>query len=56
MLIFMVLTSGQLLVRSMVEEKSNRVIELLLSSCTPRDLMIGKIFGLSGLGILQMLV
>jgi ABC-2 type transport system permease protein len=56
MLIFMVLTSGQLLVRSMVEEKSNRVIELLLSSCTPRDLMIGKILGLSGLGILQMLV
>ena len=56
MLIFMVLTSGQLLVRSMVEEKSNRVIEVLLSSCTPRDLMIGKILGLSGLGILQMLV
>ena len=56
MLIFMVLTSGQLLVRSMVEEKSNRVIEVLLSSCTPRDLMAGKILGLSGLGILQMLV
>jgi ABC-2 type transport system permease protein len=56
MLIFMVLTSGQLLVRSMVEEKSNRVIEVLLSSCTSRDMMIGKILGLSGLGILQMLV
>jgi ABC-2 type transport system permease protein len=56
MLIFMVLTSGQLLVRSMVEEKSNRVIEVLLSSCTPRDMMIGKILGLSGLGIIQMLV
>ena len=56
MIIFMVLTSGQLLVRSMVEEKSNRVIEVLLSSCTPRDLMTGKILGLSGLGILQMLV
>ena len=56
MLIFMVMTSGQLLVRSMVEEKSNRVVELLLSSCTPRDLMAGKILGLSGLGILQMLV
>jgi ABC-2 type transport system permease protein len=56
MLIFMVLTSAQLLVRSMVEEKSNRVIEVLLSSCTSRDLMIGKILGLSGLGILQMLI
>ncbi|MBN1397629.1 MAG: ABC transporter permease [Bacteroidetes bacterium] len=56
MLIFMILTSGQLLVRSMVEEKSNRVIEVLLSSCTPRDIMVGKILGLSGLGVLQMLV
>jgi ABC-2 type transport system permease protein len=56
MLTFMVLTSGQLLVRSMLEEKSNRVIEVLLSSCSARDLMTGKIIGLSGLGILQMLV
>jgi ABC-2 type transport system permease protein len=56
MLIFMILTSGQLLVRSVVEEKSNRVIEVLLSSCKPRDIMIGKILGLSGLGVLQMLV
>jgi ABC-2 type transport system permease protein len=56
MIIFMVLTSAQLLVRSMVEEKSNRVIEVLLSSCNARELMAGKILGLSGLGILQMLV
>jgi ABC-2 type transport system permease protein len=56
MIIFMVLTSGQLLVRSMVEEKSNRVIEVLLSSSTSRELMTGKILGLSGLGILQLLV
>jgi ABC-2 type transport system permease protein len=56
MLIFMILTSGQLLVRSVVEEKSNRVIEVLLSSCKPRDIMAGKILGLSGLGVLQMLV
>lgn len=56
MLMFLVLTSGQLLIRSVVEEKSNRVIEVLLSSCSARDLMIGKILGLSGLGILQMLL
>jgi ABC-2 type transport system permease protein len=53
MLMFLVLTSGQLLIRSVVEEKSNRVIEVLLSSCSARDLMVGKILGLSGLGILQ---
>jgi ABC-2 type transport system permease protein len=56
MIMFMVLTSGQLLVRSVVEEKSNRVMEVLLSSCSARDLMAGKILGLSGLGILQMFV
>ena len=56
MLMFLVLTSGQLLIRSVVEEKSNRVIEVLLSSCSARDLMVGKILGLSGLGILQMVI
>ena len=56
MLMFLALTSGQLLIRSVVEEKSNRVIEVLLSSCSAQDLMVGKILGLSGLGILQMLL
>jgi ABC-2 type transport system permease protein len=56
MLMFLVLTSGQLLIRSVVEEKSNRVIEVLLSSCSAQDLMAGKILGLSALGIMQMLL
>ena len=56
MLLFLVMTSGQLLIRSVVEEKTNRVIEVLLSSCSARDLMVGKILGLSGLGIVQMLI
>jgi ABC-2 type transport system permease protein len=56
MMMFLVLTSGQLLIRSVVEEKSNRVIEVLLSSCSANDLMTGKILGLSGLGILQVLI
>ena len=56
MLLFLVMTSGQLLIRSVVEEKSNRVIEVLLSSCSAQDLMVGKILGLSGLGIVQMII
>jgi ABC-2 type transport system permease protein len=56
MLMFLVMTSGQLLIRSVVEEKSNRVIEVLVSSCSARDLMIGKIVGLSGLGIVQVML
>jgi ABC-2 type transport system permease protein len=53
MLLFLVMTSGQLLIRSVVEEKTNRVVEILLSSCSTQDLMTGKILGLSGLGIVQ---
>jgi len=56
MLFFLILTSGQLLVRSVIEEKSNRIVEILMSSCTARDLMAGKILGLSGLGLTQMFV
>jgi len=53
MMFFLVMTSGQLLVRSMLEEKSNRVVEVLMSSCSSTDLMAGKIIGLSGLGFTQ---
>ncbi|MEX0601928.1 MAG: ABC transporter permease, partial [Bacteroidota bacterium] len=56
MLMFMVLTSGQLLIRSVVEEKANRVMEVLLSSCSANDLMVGKILGLSGLGLFQIAI
>ncbi len=51
-----ILTSGQLLVRSVVEEKSNRIVEVLLSSATPDEIMTGKILGLSLLGLTQLAV
>lgn len=52
-ILFMILclSTGQMLVRSVVEEKSNRLIEVLLSSCSSKDLLIGKILGLSALGL-----
>lgn len=50
------LTSGQLLVRSVVEEKSNRIVEVLLSSTTADEIMTGKILGLSLLGATQFVV
>ncbi len=49
-----ILTSGQLLVRSVVEEKSNRIVEVLLSSATADEIMTGKILGLSLLGLTQL--
>lgn len=54
MLFFIIMTSGQLLVRSMLEEKSNRIVELLLSSVSPQDIMGGKILGLGALGVTQL--
>ena len=39
-----------------VEEKSTRVIELLLSAITPRQLLAGKVVGIGVLGISQLLV
>jgi ABC-2 type transport system permease protein len=51
-----VLTSGQLLVRSVVEEKSNRIVEVILSSTTADEIMTGKILGLSLLGLTQLAV
>jgi len=56
LLMFLVLTTGQSLVRSLVEEKSNRIMELLVGSCTPQELMWGKLIGLSGLGFTQLVV
>lgn len=54
MMFVLVITSGQLLVRSMLEEKSNRVVEILMSSASANNLMAGKIIGLSALGLTQM--
>jgi ABC-2 type transport system permease protein len=51
MLFMLVMTSGQMLIRSLIEEKSNRIVEVLMSSCSPRELLMGKILGLSLLGL-----
>ena len=50
MSIFM--SSGYLL-QGIAEEKQNRVIEILLSSVTPTQLLMGKMMGLGAAGLLQ---
>ena len=55
MILFMtIFMSGQLLLRSVIEERNNRTIEILLSSVKPDELMAGKIMGLGALGLTQM--
>jgi ABC-2 type transport system permease protein len=51
-----VFTSGQHLLMSTIEEKSNRVMEVLLSAVSPLQLMTGKILGQGGVGLLIMLI
>lgn len=53
MLFNLFITSGQLLVRSLLDEKSNRIVEVLVSSCKPVELMSGKLLGLCALGLTQ---
>ncbi|WP_366184571.1 ABC transporter permease [Flavobacterium ovatum] len=44
---------GNMVMRSVIEEKTNRIIEIIISSVKPFQLMIGKIVGTSLAGILQ---
>jgi ABC-type Na+ efflux pump permease subunit len=51
-----VITSGQYLLTSTVEEKSNRVMEVLLSAVSPMQLMAGKIMGQMAVGMVILVI
>lgn len=53
LLYVLIITSASLMMTSVTKEKENRVIEILLSSIAPRQLLIGKILGLALVGLLQ---
>lgn len=56
-LIFMfIIIYGTSVMRSVIEEKTNRIIEVIISSVKPFDLMLGKIFGNALAGILQFVI
>lgn len=46
-----IITTGQMLLSSLIEEKSNRIIEVLLSSVSALQLMAGKILGIAATGL-----
>lgn len=52
MLVFM---NGSMVMRSVMEEKTNRIVEIVISSVRPFELMLGKIFGVGLVGIVQFL-
>jgi ABC-type Na+ efflux pump permease subunit len=49
-------TAGQHLLHATIEEKSSRVMEVLLSAVSPLQLMTGKIIGQGGVGLVIVLV
>lgn len=53
MLFFAIFNSGGSFMRGISEEKNNRVIEILISSVTPGELMTGKVLGLGCVGLTQ---
>lgn len=52
----LMITSASLLLNSIAKEKENRVMEILMSTIKPKELLAGKILGLGLVGLLQMVV
>lgn len=48
-----VLSYGAMIMNSVVEEKTNRIVEVIVSSCKPMQLMMGKIIGVGLVGLTQ---
>jgi ABC-2 type transport system permease protein len=50
------LVTGQMMLQSVIEEKSNRIVEVILSSVSPKELMTGKIIGNAFTALIQMAI
>ena len=53
---FFVLMYGAMIMNSVIEEKTNRIVEVIVSSCKPIELMLGKIVGVALVGLTQVAV
>ncbi|MBR5818633.1 MAG: ABC transporter permease [Alistipes sp.] len=53
MLYMIIILYGQMVLTSVVEEKSSRVIDVMVTSCTPFQLMMGKILGIAAVALTQ---
>lgn len=47
---------GNMVMNSVIQEKSNRIVEVIVSSVKPFDLMLGKILGVAGVAVTQFLI
>lgn len=56
MIMMFIIIYGNFVMRSVIEEKTNRIIEIIVSSVKPFQLMMGKIIGNSLAGLLQFFI
>ncbi len=56
LIMMFIIIYGNMVMRSVIEEKTNRIIEIIISSVRPFQLMMGKIIGTSLAGILQFFI
>lgn len=50
------LVYGQMIVRSVIEEKASDIVEIVVSSVRPWELMLGKIVGVGAVGLTQLAI
>lgn len=56
LIMMFIIIYGNMVMRSVIEEKTNRIIEIIVSSIKPIQLMMGKIIGTTFAGILQFVI
>lgn len=56
LIMMFIIIYGNFVMRSVIEEKTNRIIEIIISSVKPFQLMMGKIIGNSLAGLLQFMI
>ncbi len=56
MLVMTIFVSSGYLLQGIAEEKENRVMEIIVSSVSPLELLVGKVVGLGAVGLTQVLV
>jgi ABC-2 type transport system permease protein len=52
----LIILYGQMVLTSVVEEKASRVIDVLVTSCSPFQIMIGKILGIALIAVVQIAI
>lgn len=56
LLYFILIVYGQQVLQSVIDEKQTRVLDVMVTSCTPFDLMMGKILGIALVAALQIVI